>query len=89
LAAEAYDPASGRVMRVYTTQPGIQFYTGNFIDGTTVSKSGKIYRQGDGIALEPQHFPDAPNKPAFAPVRLDPGQKYSNVMVFKLTTDKK
>ena len=53
-----------------------------------VGKSGKIYRQGDGIALEPQHFPDAPNKPQFAPVRLDPGQKYSNTMVFRLTVAK-
>ena len=89
LAARLADPKSGRVLEILSDQPGIQLYTGNFIDGTTVSKSGKIYRQGDGIALEPQHFPDAPNKPAFAPVRLDPGQKYSNVMVFKLTTDKK
>jgi aldose 1-epimerase len=76
-------------MEILSDQPGIQFYTGNFIDGTMVGKSGKIYRQGDGIALEPQHFPDAPNKPAFAPVRLDPGQKYSNTMVFRLTTDGK
>jgi aldose 1-epimerase len=89
LAARLADPKSGRVLEILSDQPGIQFYTGNFIDGTTVGKSGKIYRQGDGIALEPQHFPDAPNKPAFASVRLDPGQKYSNVMVFKLTTDKK
>ncbi|HWU15942.1 MAG TPA: galactose-1-epimerase, partial [Caulobacter sp.] len=89
LAARLADPKSGRVLEILSDQPGIQFYTGNFIDGTTVSKSGKIYRQGDGIALEPQHFPDAPNKPAFAPVRLDPGQKYKNVMIFKLTTDKK
>jgi len=88
LAARLADPKSGRVLEILSDQPGIQFYTGNFIDGTTVGKSGQIYRQGDGIALEPQHFPDAPNKPAFAPVRLDPGQKYSNVMVFRLTTDK-
>lgn len=89
LAARLADPKSGRVMEILSDQPGIQFYTGNFIDGTMVGKSGKIYRQGDGIALEPQHFPDAPNKPAFAPVRLDPGQKYSNTMVFRLTTDGK
>uniref|UniRef100_B0T7Y2 Aldose 1-epimerase n=1 Tax=Caulobacter sp. (strain K31) TaxID=366602 RepID=B0T7Y2_CAUSK len=89
LAARLADPKSGRVMEILSDQPGIQFYTGNFIDGTMVGKSGKIYRQGDGIALEPQHFPDAPNKPAFAPVRLDPGQTYSNTMVFRLTTDKK
>ncbi|WP_029907020.1 aldose epimerase family protein [Caulobacter sp. UNC358MFTsu5.1] len=89
LAARLADPKSGRVLEILSDQPGIQFYTGNFIDGTMVGKSGKIYRQGDGIALEPQHFPDAPNKPAFASVRLDPGQTYSNTMVFRLTTDGK
>lgn len=88
LGARLADPRSGRVLEILTDQPGIQFYAGNFIDGTTIGKSGKIYRQGDGIALEPQHFPDAPNKPQFAPVRLDPGQKYSNTMVFKLTVQK-
>ncbi len=88
LGARLADPKSGRVLEILTDQPGIQFYAGNFIDGTTVGKSGKIYRQGDGIALEPQHFPDAPNKPQFAPVRLDPGQTYKNVMVFRLTTQK-
>lgn len=88
LAARLADPKSGRVLEILSDQPGIQFYAGNFIDGTTISKSGKIYRQGDGIALEPQHFPDAPNKPQFAPVRLDPGQKYSNTMVFRLTVQK-
>ncbi len=88
LAARLADPKSGRVLEILSDQPGIQFYAGNFIDGTMVGKSGKIYRQGDGIALEPQHFPDAPNKPQFAPVRLDPGQKYSNTMVFRLTVAK-
>jgi aldose 1-epimerase len=88
LAARLSDPKSGRVLEILSDQPGIQFYAGNFIDGTTVGKSGKIYRQGDGIALEPQHFPDAPNKPGFAPVRLNPGQAYRNVMIFRLTVDK-
>jgi aldose 1-epimerase len=88
LAARLSDPKSGRTLEVLSDQPGIQVYTGNFIDGTTVSKSGKIYRQGDGVALEPQHFPDAPNKPGFAPARLDPGQTYSNTMVFRLTVDR-
>ncbi|MBI1684340.1 aldose epimerase family protein [Caulobacter hibisci] len=88
LGARLADPKSGRVLEILTDQPGIQFYAGNFIDGTTVGKSGKIYRQGDGIALEPQHFPDAPNKPQFAPVRLDPGQTYKNQMIFRLTTQK-
>lgn len=88
LGARLADPKSGRVLEILTAEPGIQFYAGNFIDGTTISKSGKIYRQGDGIALEPQHFPDAPNKPQFAPVRLDPGQTYKNTMVFKVSVAK-
>ncbi|CAN5504774.1 galactose mutarotase [soil metagenome] len=88
LAARLSDPKSGRVLEILTDQPGIQVYTGNFIDGTTVGKSGQIYRQGDGIALEPQHFPDAPNRPNFAPVRLDPGQTYRNTMIFKLTVER-
>ena len=88
LAARLADPKSGRVLEILSTEPGVQFYAGNFMDGTMVGKSGKIYRQGDGVALEPQHFPDAPNKPQFAPVRLDPGQTYRNVMVFKLSVAK-
>ncbi|WP_425997209.1 aldose epimerase family protein [Caulobacter sp. DWR1-3-2b1] len=88
LAARLADPKSGRVLEILSDQPGIQFYAGNFIDGTTVGKSGKIYRQGDGIALEPQHFPDAPNNPQFASTRLNPGQRYSNTMVFRLRTAK-
>lgn len=88
LAARLLDPGSGRVLEILSDQPGLQFYAGNFIDGTLTGKSGKIYRQGDGIALEPQHFPDAPNKPAFASTRLDPGQTYRNVMVFKLSVEK-
>lgn len=88
LAARLSDPESGRALEILTAEPGIQVYAGNFIDGTSSGKAGKIYRQGDGIALEPQHFPDAPNKPQFAPVRLDPGQTYSNVMVFRLTIDR-
>ena len=86
MAARLTDPKSGRTLEILSDQPGLQFYAGNFIDGTTVGKSGKIYRQGDGIALEPQHFPDAPNQPGFAPVRLDAGQTYRNTMVFRLTT---
>ena len=84
LAARLVDPKSGRVLEILSDQPGIQFYAGNFLDASWVGKSGKLYRQGDGIALEPQHFPDAPNKPQFAPVRLDPGQTYRNVMIFKV-----
>lgn len=84
LAARLADPKSGRVLEILSDQPGVQFYAGNFLDGSWIGKSGKLYRQGDGIALEPQHFPDAPNKPQFAPVRLDPGKTYRNVMIFKV-----
>lgn len=88
LAARLADPKSGRVLEILSDQPGIQFYSGNFLDASWIGKSGKLYRQGDGIALEPQHFPDAPNKPQFAPVRLDPGKTYRNVMVFKVSVSK-
>jgi aldose 1-epimerase len=71
-------------MDILSDQPGIQFYSGNFIDGTAVSKSGKVYRMGDGVALEPQHFPDSPNRPNFPSVRLDPGREYRNVMIFRM-----
>ena len=61
LAARAVDPESGRMLEVLTTEPGIQFYAGNFLDGTLIGTSGQMYRQGDGFALETQHFPDSPN----------------------------
>ena len=86
LAGRLEDPASGRVLEVLTNQPGVQFYAGNFIDGTMIGKSNHIYRQGDGIALEPQVFPDSPNKPNFPNARLNPGQEYHHKMAFRLTT---
>jgi len=85
LAARLEDPASGRVLDVLTTEPGVQFYTGNFLDGTLTGKSGHLYRMGDGIALEPQKFPDAPNQPAFVSARVDPGKPYRHIMVYKLS----
>lgn len=88
LAARLSDPKSGRALEILSTEPGIQFYAGNFMNGLMVGKSGKMYRQGDGIALEPQHFPDAPNKPQFASTQLNPGQTYKNTMVFRLTVDR-
>ena len=63
LAAQLVDPSSGRQLTITTTEPGIQFYSGNFLDGTLYGTSGRQYRQGDGLALETQHFPDSPNKP--------------------------
>jgi aldose 1-epimerase len=86
LAARLEDPASGRVLELMTDQPGLQVYSGNFLDGTVSGKSGRAYRQGDGLALEPQLFPDTPNQPQFGSARLAPGQTYRNHMIFRLLT---
>jgi aldose 1-epimerase len=74
LAARIFEPRSGRLMEVLTTEPGLQFYTGNFLDGTAIGKSGCAYRQGDGFCLEAQHFPDSPNRPEFPTTVLRPGE---------------
>src|SRR3546814_12489677 len=68
-AARLEDPKSGRVLELWTTEPGVQVYTGNFLDGTLVGKNGHLYRLGDGLALDPQKFPDTPHQPAFGPAR--------------------
>ncbi|MEU8847403.1 aldose epimerase family protein [Streptomyces sp. NPDC048564] len=75
------DPSSGRTLRMATTEPGLQFYSGNFLDGTLVGPSGRTYRQGDALCLETQHFPDAPNKPSFPSTVLRPGQTYRSTTV--------
>jgi aldose 1-epimerase len=85
LAARVEDPHSGRVLEVWSTEPGLQVYTGNFLDGTRVGKHGHLYRMGDGIALEPQKFPNAPNEPKFASARLDPGATYHHRMIFRVS----
>jgi aldose 1-epimerase len=85
LAARIEDPVSGRVVELFTTEPGVQVYTGNFLDGTTIGKSHIIYRQGDGLALEPQKFPDSPNQPAFPSARLDPGKTYRQTSYFRFS----
>jgi aldose 1-epimerase len=85
--ARVHDPRSGRVMTLSSAQPGLQFYSGNFLDGTTVGKSGRVYRQGDAFVLEPQLFPDTPNQPSFGSARLAPGQQYVNRMVYRFSTD--
>ncbi len=85
LAARLEDPVSGRVLEVLTDQPGIQVYTGNFLDGTLVGKRGHLYRMGDGIALEPQLFPDTPNRPAFGSARVAPGAPYHHRMIFRVS----
>jgi len=86
LAARLEDPASGRVLEVLTTEPGVQVYTGNFLDGTRTGRSGHVYRMGDGIAMEPQKFPDTPNHPSFPSARVDPGKPYRHVMIYRLST---
>ncbi|MGN5375961.1 aldose epimerase family protein [Sphingomonas hankookensis] len=85
LAARLEDPVSGRVLEVLTTEPGVQFYSGNFLDGTLIGKRGHVYRMGDGIALEPQKFPDTPNQPAFGSARVEPGRPYHHRMVYRLS----
>ena len=86
LHATLEDPASGRVMQVLSNQPGVQFYSGNFLDGTVAGKGGTIYRQGDALCFEPQVFPDTPNRPAFGSARLDPGETYVNRIVYRFST---
>ena len=85
LAAEVYEPVSGRVMTVSTTEPGIQFYSGNFLDGSDKGKAGKPYTKRTGFALETQHFPDSPNQPSFPTVTLRPGEKFKSVTEFKFS----
>ena len=85
-AAVVEEPVSGRVLTMSVSAPGIQFYTGNFLDGTFVGKSQRSYRQGDSICLEPGVFPDAPNHPDFPTARLNPGQSYLNTIVYKFST---
>jgi aldose 1-epimerase len=87
LAARAEDPDSGRVLEVRTTEPGIQFYSGNFLDGTLIGTGGKAYRQGDGLALETQHYPDSPNQPSFPSTVLRPGEEFDSTTVFEFSTD--
>ncbi len=83
LAARVYEPHSGRVLEVLTTQPGVQLYTGNFLDGTIVGKSGRPYEKRGGFCLETQHFPNSPNQPEFPSVVLEPGGRYEQTTVFR------
>jgi aldose 1-epimerase len=85
-AAEVYDPSSGRVLQVLTDHPGVQFYTGNFLDGTIAGKDGKVYGHRAALCLETQHFPDSPNHPKFPSTELKPGQKYHSVTVFRFSS---
>jgi len=85
LLARVEEPKSGRVLEILSNQPGIQFYSGNFLDATIVGKAGRLYRQGDAIVLEPQKFPDTPNRPEFGSVRLEPGETYHSVILFRFS----
>jgi aldose 1-epimerase len=87
LAARVREPASGRMMEVLTTEPGLQFYTGNFLDGSITGKGGKVYRQRYGFCMETQHFPDSPNKPEFPSVVLTPGKTYQSTTVYRFSAD--
>lgn len=87
LAARVYEPRSGRIMEVWTTEPGVQFYAGNVLDSTLVGTSGRLYRQSDGLALETQHFPDSPNKPQFPSTVLRPGEHFESTTVYRFLTD--
>jgi len=87
LAARASDPATGRVMEVRTTEPAIQFYSGNFLDGTITGKGGTVYEYRTGFCLETQHYPDSPNQPAFPSTIIRPGETYSSRTVYSFSTE--
>lgn len=86
VAARVTDPKSGIVLEVYTDEPGIQFYTGNFMDGTVTGKKAKIYQRRHGLCLETQHYPDSPNKPEWPSVVLRPGETYKSTCIYKFST---
>ena len=86
LAAQVYEPSSGRVMEVWTTQPGVQFYSGNFLDDTIRGKSGSTYRRRAAFCLETQHFPDSPNKPNFPSTILKPGSQFKSSTTYKFSS---
>jgi aldose 1-epimerase len=86
-AVTLHDPGSGRTLTIGTTEPGVQVYSGNYLDGTLVGASGRTYRQGDGIALETQHFPDSPNQPGFPSTVLRPGEVYRSTTVFAFSAE--
>ncbi|QDT04058.1 Aldose 1-epimerase precursor [Rubripirellula lacrimiformis] len=88
LAATVFEPTTGRVMEITTTEPGIQFYCGNFLDGRLKGKSGKTYEHRGGFCLETQHYPDSPNQPNFPSAILEPGDTYDTTTIFKFSTRK-
>ncbi len=89
LAARVYEPTTGRVMEVLTTEPGIQFYSGNFLDGTITGKNGIVYKHRYGFCLETQHYPDSPNKPSFPSTVLRPGEKYQTTTIYRFQQERR
>ncbi len=87
LAATVYEPISGRCLEVFTTEPGIQFYSGNFLNEKIIGKSGKAYGKRSGLCLETQHYPDSPNKPGFPTVVLKPGETYSSTTIYRFSVN--
>jgi aldose 1-epimerase len=87
LAARAFDPVSGRVLTTWTTEPGVQFYSGNFLQGDLVGTSGRTYRQSDGFTLETQHYPNSPNTPSFPSTTLNPGHPFNSTTIYQFATD--
>jgi aldose 1-epimerase len=85
-AAELFEPTTGRLLTVLTDQPGLQFYSGNFLDGSAIGKNGTAYQRRTGLCLEAQAFPDTPNKPQFPSVTLKPGQTYHQTTVYQFST---
>ena len=86
-AARVEDPGSGRALELWTNQPGVQFYSGNFLDGTVTGKYGRVHRQYDALCLEPQVYPNTPNRPDFPPARLDPGQVYRHTSLYQFSAN--
>jgi aldose 1-epimerase len=82
LQARVYEPTTGRVMEVWSTEPGLQFYTGNSLDGSITGKDGKVYQRRNAFCMEPQHYPDSPNKPMFPTTELKPGETYQNTIIY-------
>jgi aldose 1-epimerase len=88
LQARVTEPTTGRVLEVLSTEPGLQFYCGNFLDGSITGKGGWVYQRRNAFCMEPQHFPDSPNKPGFPSVVLKPGQVYENTILYRFKVAK-
>jgi aldose 1-epimerase len=87
LMARVHEPTTGRVLEVLSTEPGLQFYSGNFLDGTITGKSGRVYQFRNGFCMEPQHYPDSPNQPNFPSVVLKPGETYRNTIIYRFSVE--